>query len=520
MIFLIFPNQLFYNISKYKSFTFYLIEEPRFMTDFKFHKLKLAYHRATMKKYYDYLKSKNFNIKYVEYDKVNNSFYKSLKGDIHCFFTADYELQKKLNNIYKDRLTVLETLNFLIKQDELPNIKSLIFKSSSYSHSEFYKYQRKKLNILIEKNKTDKTISLNPNLKPVSGKTDKTISLNPNLNLKPVSGKWSFDNENRLALPKDIKVPKIKVQKNNKYISEAKEYVNKNFPNNYGSLDNFIYPIDKKGSIKWLNNFLKERLYNFGPYEDAVSDKEPFVFHSVLSPMMNIGILTDIEVVNISYKYYLSHTKTITIQSFEGFIRQVIGWRNYVYTIYLLEGEHIIKMNYLKHNNEITNSFYKKLWTGNTGIDPIDGIINKIINYSYAHHIERLMYLGNFLLLCQIKPIDVYKIFMEWTIDAYDWVMVPNIFGMSQFAINEGKQMMTRPYFSSSNYILKMSTYKKSPWCNKWDNLYYYFIYNNRDLLKNIYATSMQVKHWDNKSSKEKEEIIKSAKIYLRELLN
>jgi deoxyribodipyrimidine photolyase-related protein len=232
---------------------------------------------------------------------------------------------------------------------------------------------------------------------------------------------------------------------------------------------------------------------------------------------MNIGIITDKQVVNISYKYYLSHSKTITIQSFEGFIRQVIGWRNYVYTIYLLEGNKMNKLNYLKHNNEITNKFYKKLWEGNTGIEPIDDIINKIINYSYAHHIERLMYLGNFLLLCQIKPEHVYNIFMEWTIDAYDWVMVPNIYGMSQFATT---QMMTRPYFSSSNYILKMSTYKKAKWCNIWDSLYYYFIFNNRDMLKKIYATAMQVKHWDNKSSKDKEEIIKLAKLYLKELLN
>jgi deoxyribodipyrimidine photolyase-related protein len=193
MIFLLFPNQLFYDIkflSKYKSFTFYLIEEPRYMTDFKFHKLKLAYHRASMKKYYDYLKLKKFKINYIEYYDVNNTFYKSLNGDIYCFYPADYILQEKLNNIYKTRITILETLNYLISQDELSIIKPLIYKSSSYSHSEFYKYQRKKLNILIDKNS------------------------------KPISGKWSYDNENRLALPKNIKVPKIIIQKNNKYIWE------------------------------------------------------------------------------------------------------------------------------------------------------------------------------------------------------------------------------------------------------------------------------------------------------------
>jgi deoxyribodipyrimidine photolyase-related protein len=106
-------------------------------------------------------------------------------------------------------------------------------------------------------------------------------------------------------------------------------------------LDDFIYPIDSKSANKWLNKFLKERLKNFGPYEDAVSESDPIVYHSVLSPMMNIGILTDIEVVKKSYDYYLKHKKTISIESFEGFIRQIIGWRNYVYTIYMLEGENL-----------------------------------------------------------------------------------------------------------------------------------------------------------------------------------
>ncbi len=502
MIFLIFPNQLFYNsfLLKYKHCVFYIIEEPRYFTDFKFHKLKLAYHRASMKKYYDYLKSKNFKVNYIDFDKVNNIFYKSLKNDIYCFNPVDYNLYNKLINIYKNRINILETLNYLIKSNELDNLKTLIYKNNSYSHEEFYKYQRKKLNILIT------------NLTPESIKL-----IN---NLKPEGGKWSFDNENRLSLPDSIDIPKLPKIKNNKYILESINYVNKHFSDNYGLLnnDNFIYPIDKTSSIKWLNNFLKKRLYNFGPYEDAVSEKEPFVFHSVLSPMMNIGIITDEQVIQISYKYYLSHKKTISIQSFEGFIRQVIGWRNYVYTLYLLEGEKMIKMNYLKHNNEITKTFYKKLWEGNTGIEPIDGIINKIVKYSYAHHIERLMYLGNFLLLCQVKPTDIYKMFMEWTIDAYDWVMVPNVFGMSQFATST--LMMTRPYFSSSNYILKMSNYKKGEWCKIWDSLYYYFIYNHRDLLKKIYATSMQVKHWDNKTQKEKDEIIKNAKVYIKNLIN
>jgi len=490
MIFLLFPTQLFSDLSILsKSKLIYLIEEPRYFNDFGFHKLKLAYHRASMKKYYDMLKKKKLNVRYIDCEKVNNNFYKSIKSEnelINIFYPGDFPLQNKLENIFGKKLVTNETLNFLIKTNEFVDIKKLIYKNTRYSHEEFYKYQRKKLSILIDKND------------------------------KPTGGKWSYDSENRLPLPANLKVPEtVSKIKSDKYIKEAIKYVNKNWSNNYGSLDNFIYPIDSKSSKLWLKKFLEERLSKFGAFEDAVSEAEPFVFHSVISPMMNIGLLTDDEVVTTSYEYYLDNKKSIPIESFEGFIRQVIGWRNYVYTLYNLEGEKMKTSNLLKHNNKINDKF----WTGETNMIPIDSIINKIVKYSYAHHIERLMYLGNFLLLCLVDPDDVYRIFMEWTIDAYDWVMVPNVYGMSQFAT---PIMMTRPYFSSSNYINKMSTFKvkkNDNWSETWDALYYNFIFKHRDLLKSNYAVARQVKHWDNKSALEQNEIKKKAKEYLDKLL-
>jgi deoxyribodipyrimidine photolyase-related protein len=489
MIFLLFPTQLFSDLSLLsKSKLIYLIEEPRYFDDFGFHKLKLAYHRASMKKYYDMLKKKKLNVKYIDCEKVNNNFYKLIKSEnelINIFYLGDFPLQNKLENIFGKKLVINETLNFLIKTNEFVDIKKLIYKNTRYSHEEFYKYQRKKLSILIDKN------------------------------YKPTGGKWSFDTENRLPLPANIKVPDtVSKVKSDKYIKEAIKYVNKNWSKNYGSLDHFIYPIDSKASKLWLNKFLEERLSKFGAYEDAVSEAEPFVFHSVLSPMMNIGLLTDDEVVTLSYEYYLDNKKSIPIESFEGFIRQVIGWRNYVYTLYNLEGEKMKTSNQLKHNNKLNDKF----WTGQTEMIPIDSIINKIVKYSYAHHIERLMYLGNFLLLCLVDPDEVYRIFMEWTIDAYDWVMVPNVYGMSQFAT---PIMMTRPYFSSSNYINKMSTFKvkkNDNWSETWDALYYNFIFKHRNLLKSNYAIARQVKHWDNKSETEQNEIKKKAKEYLDNL--
>ena len=226
--------------------------------------------------------------------------------------------------------------------------------------------------------------------------------------------------------------------------------------------------------------------------------------------------MTDKQVIEISNDYYLKHKQSIDIQNYEGFIRQVIGWRNYVYTKYKLEGETMYEMNFLKHENKINT---KKWWEGQTGILPIDSIIHKIVKYSYAHHIERLMYLGNFMLLCQFHPKQIHKMFMEWTIDAYDWVMVPNVFGMSQYA--DGGKMMTRPYFSSSNYIHHMSNLKKTKddkWWEIWDALYYNFIHTHQKLLSKNYATSRQVKHWNDKTENQKKVLLNIAKNYLEQL--
>ena len=478
--FLIFPTQLFSNIEKLKTKKVYLIEEPRFFTDFNYHKLKLAYHRASSKYYYDYLKQNKINATYINFNDVNDSFYKKILKEhkkIYIYNPSDNILKKNITKLIPN-IIIEDTLNFLVNEDLISKNIDKFYKNGKYNHQNFYKWQRIRLNILVKDD-------------------------------KPIGDKWSFDTENREKLPKNVSIPKIIKLENNSYIDESKEYIEKYFSKNYGSLDNFIYPINHLDSKKWLTNFIKTKFENFGIYEDAETMRDPFLFHSVLSPMMNIGLITDTEVLNI----VLPYQNKIGIESFEGFIRQIIGWRNYLYTIYLLEGDKLKKCNFLDHNNKINDEI---LWKGNTRLLPVDNIIKKIVNYAYAHHIERLMYLGNFLLLCMINPDDVYKIFMEWTIDAYEWVMIPNIYGMSQFS--DGGMIMTRPYFSSSNYILKMSDYKKDDWCKIWDALYYNFINVHEEYLAKNYATSRQVAFWRKKTDSQKNELIVTANKYLKTL--
>ena len=484
---LIFPNQLFpLNMINYLEYNkIYIIEEPRYFTDFKFHKLKLMYHRASMKKYYDELEKK-IDVIYIDFNKVTNDFYKKLNKDTTTYFNPiDHNLFKKLSKLL-DKALIINNLNFLLTPDEIKENKNCFFSNNKYSHDNFYKFQRKKLNILMKNN-----------------------NLNSH-DLKPEGNKWSFDTENRQALPKNIKQPELPKIKKDKYYNEAYEYINKHFENNYGNTDEWIYPIDTKTALKWLNHFITKKLAKFGPFQDGVDTSNPFLFHSIISPMMNIGILPDVLVVKISNEYYIEHKSSIPIASYEGFIRQIIGWRNYVYSLYLLEPD-MYNMNFLNHKKKIDD----KYWLGETNIKPIDDIIKNIVKYSYAHHIERLMYLGNWFLINQVDPKEVHRIFMEWTVDAYDWVMVPNIHGMSQFA--DGGKMMTRLYFSSSNYIDKMSNYKKKKdevWWKYWDAIYYSFINKHQDMLSKNYATSRQVSHWTKKSEKEKNDLLELAKSY------
>ena len=477
----IFPTQLFKDIKYITSKTIYLIEEPIFFTYYNFHKMKLAYYRATMKCYYDYLKKKliNHDIKYINFNMVIDKFYKDIKNEnIYILNPTEHLLTNKLIKIYKNKLIILPTQNFLLNDEDIDFLKNNIFKKS-YNHTTFYVYQRKKLDLLIDKNN------------------------------QPNGGKWSFDEENRKKLPNNINLPLMPKILNNKYTKEAIQYINKHFNNNYGEI-NFIYPITHIDSIKWLDNFLHNKLSNFGTYEDAISEKDVFIFHSILTPMMNIGLLTDTIVINRTMEYYNEFKNKIKLQNIEGFIRQIIGWRNYVYSIYMIDKP---VLNISKVNSNI----YHKLWTGTTNIYPIDSIIkNKIVPYAYFHHTERLMVVGNFIKMCGVNSDQIYRLFMEWTVDSTNWVMYGNIYGM---LLNEIK-IMKKNYIASSNYIFKMSNYKNvDNWSEIFNCIYYNYIAKNIDILKSDYGLRFQLSIWKKKSLEDKKKIINIAENYIK-LLN
>ena len=470
---IIFPNQIFEESPLFKfSVETYILEESLFFNQYKFHKNKILFHRISMMKYSNYLSNHLPKVNYIDSFKDESDTIVLIKKliknglrKLNYIDPCDNWLNKKLLSFNNQlELNKLESPQFLNSENE--NLKFFNPNKSKFFQTSFYKQQRQKLNILIQED-------------------------------KPIGGKWTFDDENRKKYPKNKLPPKIKFNLYNKiHLNEAKEYINKYFINNYGIInDKFSYPTDFDSSKKWLNDFLNDRFLEFGHYEDAIVKNESVLNHSLLSPLINSGLLTP-EYVIQEINAFAKKNNT-PLNSYEGLIRQLIGWREFIRGIYIVKGNQERTTNFWNFNKKMPSAFYDS----STGIEPIDDCISKVSNTGYLHHIERLMVVGNFMFLCEIDPDEVYKWFMEFFIDSYDWVMVPNVYGMSQFA--DGGLMSTKPYISSSNYIMKMSNYKKSNWQEIWDGLYWRFIYKNQDFFKSNPRLSMMVNTL-NKMKKEK----------------
>ncbi|TCK64876.1 deoxyribodipyrimidine photolyase-related protein [Winogradskyella wandonensis] len=448
---IIFPHQLFKTSEVLDQIdAVYLVEEYLFFNQYKFHKQKIAFHRATMKAYANYLESKDIEVNYISAtEKLSDirELLPHLKDEgfetVHIIDPTDNWLEKHINESSGD-IDIVWYNNplFINKKDDL---LSSFFKPSKkkFFQTSFYKNERKDRNILMNGD-------------------------------EPKGDKWTFDGENRKKYPKDKTPPSIQFPDKTKFHKEAEEYVKDNFDKNYGELNDYIvYPINFESAEAWLQQFFEQRFHEFGAYEDAIVKEEHFLNHSLLSPLINVGLLNPIDVIDKALDY--AEENDVPINSTEGFVRQILGWREFIRGVYEAKGTEERTKNFWDFKRKIPSSFYD----GTTGIQPVDDVIKKVNKTAYAHHIERLMILGNFMVLCEFDPDEVYQWFMELFIDAYDWVMVPNVYGMSLYA--DGGLMSTKPYISSSNYIKKMSNYGKADWETTWDGLFWTFMDKHRD---------------------------------------
>ncbi len=451
---LVFPDQIFeHHPALVKGRPVYLVEEFLYFRVQKFHKQRLVLLRASLQQYKEYLLEKGYKVFYIEsseLDKRKNVFeILAKKGvkKIHLAEISDQWLEEDRAFSQKKHDFSFEFYPspgfFLSKMDISKKFTQQ--KNKGYFFSAFYTQQRREMDVLMDGE-------------------------------NPVGGQFSFDSDNRKKMPKNQVVVQRFIPKENAFIKEAKSWVEKHFPDSIGFVNTFYYATNFKEAKAALDTFLSEQFSLFGDFEDAIVKGETFLFHSVLSPLLNIGLLTPQEVLDKALKY--GEKNKVPLNSLEGFVRQIIGWREFIRGIYLISGKKDRNANKLSHHRKLPEGF----WDGTTGVEPIDATISKVLESGYCHHIERLMVLGNFLLLCDTDPNEVYTWFMAYFVDAFDWVMVPNVYDMSQYA-NLGV-ITTKPYMSGSNYILKMSDYKKGEWVDLWDGLFWRFMKKNFHLLK------------------------------------
>lgn len=472
---IIFPYQLFENSPlPLKKGEVYLIEEDLFFRQYAFHKQKIAYMRAAMKFYEGFLSEKGCKVHYISSGSPGSDIRELLAKfsekdiqQVNFIELVDDWLERRIRQAgkkYGITLKQFTTPMFINTRNE---VEEFFDGKKRMFQTDFYIYQRKKTGILMEKSN------------------------------KPLGGKWSFDAENRKKYPRGKTPPQWDSLQKDAIFTEAVDYVNTHFADNPGRLsDTPLYPFTHTLAKKWLQSFFENRFHDFGPYEDAIVARESILHHSVLTPMLNIGLLTPTEVVEEAVGFGLKNE--IPINSLEGFVRQIMGWREFIRAVYELKGREERIRNFWDFQKKIPSSFY----TAQTGITPVDNVIDKVLTTGYAHHIERLMVLGNFMLLSEFDPDEVYRWFMELFIDAWDWVMVPNVYGMSQFA--DGGIMATKPYISGSNYLMKMSNYPKGEWQSTWDGLFWHFMDKNRPFFLQNPRLGMLIKTFDRMDASKK----------------
>lgn len=481
---LVYPHQLF---SKNPALTgvetVYLIEEPLFFTQFSFHQQKLVLHRASMKWYAAQLGKTGVKVRYFDAADLRST------GDIARILSKDGIPHVNFSDPVDDwmgtrLLDALGAADISHTRFDSPMFLNTAAEATdyfanrkSYSMARFYQRERERRHILMEPDG------------------------------RPTGGKFSFDTDNRKKLPKSIRLPEIERPKHNVFVREAIEYVETNFGKNYGNAADFAYPVTFSDAEKWLDHFLLERLSLFGDYEDALSPNADFVYHSVLTPMLNTGLLTPKIVIDKTLEFAASND--VPLNSLEGFIRQIVGWREFMRGVYIAIGRKQRTTNYWRHYRNLPESF----WTGKTGVGPVDDVIDKTLRNAYSHHIERLMIIGNFMVLTEIEPDDAYRWFMEMYIDAYDWVMVPNVYGMS--LQSDGGSITTKPYISGSHYIRKMSDYKPGPWCEIWDGLYWRFIAKHEAFFRSNPRLSMMPMMLAKMDAEKRERLMNTAENFL-----
>ena len=488
-ILLILGNQLFPPelLDRHRDALIVMVEDRAACTYLRHHQHKLMLILSAMRAYAEGLRRLGFNVRYEALTEASGaiSLIEHLAGIVRDsgaqylvhFEFPDRPVARRIHRL-AERLGLerieLESPMFLTSRAEFAAWRE---KHPTPRMADFYRWQRQRLGVLVRDNG------------------------------KPVGGRWSFDRDNRKRLPNGIAIPELPRLRENRHVAAVRPLMQAFFADHPGRAADFALPVTRRQARTWLRDFLDQRFTCFGDYEDALTTRSDHVFHSVLSPLMNIGLLTPDEVVDETLRF--ADDEAIALNNVEGFIRQVIGWREFMFGIYCTDGRDMLGRNFWRHHRQMTPDWY----AGTTGILPFDCVIDKANRIGWAHHIERLMIAGNMMLLAEIHPRDVYRWFMELFVDSAEWVMVPNVYGMALFA--DGGTFTTKPYVCGSNYWRKMGDYPTGDWTTTVDALFWRFIAKHRDFFAAQPRLGMLCGNLDRQTAERRRELARAARLFL-----
>jgi deoxyribodipyrimidine photolyase-related protein len=461
---LVLGDQLYHNPSSLNDNSDYLmIESKDFNTTYKYHKSRILHCFVAMREYSDYLRSLGKTVHYFDYDKKQTleSVFELMFNDKESYTSLqvasidDKSFRKILLETCKNKnikLDILPSPKFINNQENWSEYKTKYPKRLFMN--DFYIMQRKRLGIMLD-------------------------SLG---NSSLEGGKWSLDELNRDKLPKTQIVENRTTEfYSSKHQTEVETLIGKHFTDNVGQLGKLYFPVNRKQALEHLDNFGKKYFTKFGQYEDALSSRDPFLFHSTISPLLNNGLLTPLEVVN-----WALEQNEVPDNSKEGFIRQIIGWREWVNSLYWnIYQQPLEQYNFFKHIKVLPDYFWDQTKLINIKDNtPLYNTLTNVFEFSYCHHIERLMVISNWMVLNEYDPQECFKWFMTMFIDSYEWVMVANVFGMGLYA--DGGVFATKPYVAGGNYLKKMSDYTDHKnWEKTWTDLFWKFLLKHEAFFKN-----------------------------------
>ena len=337
---------------------------------------------------------------------------------------------------------------------------------------------------------------------------------------KPVGDRWNFDKENRKPAKADLFMPQPHVFKPDAITKDVLALVAERFADHPGTLDGFAYAVTAKDAEKQAAYFMAKALPQFGDYEDAMLTGERYLWHSILSPYINSGLLDPLDLCRRAEAEY--RAGRAPLNSVEGYIRQIIGWREYMRGIYWREGPDYVTRNFLNHKRKLPGWY----WTGDTDMHCLKEAIGQTLETAHAHHIQRLMVTGNFALLIGADPAEVHRWYLEVYVDAYEWVELPNTLGMSQFG--DGGLLGSKPYISSGAYIDRMSDYcgqcrydvkkRVGEDACPYNALYWDFLARHEGKLGDNQRLRMPYATWKKQSAQSRNETRSQAKTFLQSL--